>query len=83
MLTVYSNPLELRGVAHKVSKNNKSYYVINCESDDGSPHAFYCPDASALAQGLKKGDMVCVTFDVAYFKGNERLVVTKVVKVDQ
>lgn len=83
MLTVYSNPLELRGVAHKVSKQNKSYYVINCESDDGSPHAFYCPDASALAQGLKKGDMVQVTFSVAYFKGNERLVVSQVAKIDE
>lgn len=83
MLTVYSNPLELRGIAHKVSKNGKPYYVINCESDDGSPHAFYCPDDKAFPPALKKGEMVCVTFDVVYFKGNERLVVSKVVKVDE
>lgn len=78
MLTVKSTPLELRGIANKTSKNDKVYYTINCESADGSPHALYCPNASAFPAGLKKGDMVVVTFDVSYYKGNERLIVTKV-----
>ena len=81
MLTVCSCPLELRGVAHKSSKNGKLYYVINCETMDGTPYAFYCPDSSALNDGLKKGDIVNVTFNVGYYKGNERLVVSLVEKV--
>ena len=55
---------------------------LNCESLDGSPHSLYCPSADALPQGLKKGDIVSVLFDVTYYKGNERLVVRKVEKVD-
>lgn len=81
MLSVKSNPLELRGIANNTSKKGNVYYTINTEAADGSPHAFYCPDAAALPQGLKKGDMVTVTFDVSYYKGNERLVVSKVDKV--
>ena len=78
MLIVTSAPLELRGIANKSSKNGKLYYILNVESSDGSPHALYCPDANALPQGLKKGDMVAVDFLVTYYKGNERLVVNKV-----
>lgn len=81
MLTVNSCPLELRGVAHKTSKSGKLFYTINVESSDGTPHALYCPDASALAQGLSKGDMVTVTFNVSYYMGNERLSVIGVEKV--
>lgn len=75
MLTVNSIPLELRGVAHKTTKQNKTYYIVNCEIADGTAYQFYCPDANALPAGLKKGDMVIVTFEVLYFNGNERLVV--------
>lgn len=75
MLTVNSIPLELRGVAHKTTKQNKVFYQVNCETNDGTAYQFYCPDASALPEGLKKGDMVVVTFEVVYFNGNERLVV--------
>lgn len=75
MLTVKSAPLELRGIANKSSRNGNQYYVLNVESADGSPHALYCPKYEALPQGLKKGDMVEVTFEVSYFKGNEKLVV--------
>lgn len=78
MLTVKSSPLELRGIANKSSRNGNQYYVLNVESSDGSPHALYCPKFEALPQGLKKGEMVQVTFEVSYFKGNERLVVTAV-----
>lgn len=80
MLTVKSAPLELRGVANNTSKKGNVYYTLNVESSDGSPHALYCPDASALPQGLKKGDMVTVDFEVSYYRGNERLIVTKVAK---
>ena len=83
MLTVKSSPLELRGIANKSSRNGNVYYVLNVESADGSPHALYCPNQEALPVGLRKGDMVSVSFEVAYFKGNERLVVAKVEKVDK
>jgi hypothetical protein len=82
MLKVTSAPLELRGIANYTSKKGNLYYTLNCESADGSPHALYCPKAEALPQGLKKGDIVKVTFEVTYFKGNERLVVDKVERVN-
>ena len=72
MLKLYSKPVELRGVAHKTTKAGKLYYVLNVESEDGSPHGLYCPDASVLPQGLKKGDMISVEFDVHYYGTNER-----------
>ena len=81
MLTVKSSPLELRGIANKSSRNGNQYYVLNVESADGSPHALYCPSFEALPQGLKKGDMVEIDFEVSYFKGNERLIVSSVKKV--
>lgn len=81
MLQVKAESLELRGIANKTSNKGNIYYTLNCESSDGSPHALYCPSSDALPQGLKKGDMVTVLFDVTYFKGNERLVVRKVEKV--
>lgn len=82
MLKVTSAPLELRGIANNTSKKGNLYYTLNCESEDGSPYALYCPKVEALPQGLKKGDMVKVTFEVTYFKGNERLVVDKVERVN-
>ena len=78
MLTVKSNPLELRGIVNNTSKNGKAYYTLNVESADGTPHALYCPDFNALPQGLKKGDVVCVTFNVHRYQNQERLVVCKV-----
>lgn len=81
MLRVQSEPLELRGVAHKAAKSGNVYYVLNTETEDGSPCALYCPSSEALPQGLKKGDMVVVTFEVAHYQNSERLVVRKVEKV--
>lgn len=81
MLIVKSLPLELRGIANKSSRNGNQYYVLNVESADGSPHQLYCPKFEAIPQGLKKGDAISVTFEVTYFKGNERLVVFAVEKV--
>lgn len=81
MFKVKTNPMELRGVANKTSAKGKVYYTLNVESSDGTPHALYCPDASALPAGLKRGDSILVEFDVTYYKGNERLIVSKVTRV--
>lgn len=83
MLTVTSSPLELRGIAHKRTKDDKIYYIINAESEDGTPHGLYCPDAKAFPDGLKKGDMIYVTFNVYRYGGNERLVVSSVCKATE
>lgn len=80
MLTVKSNPLELRGIAHKETRNGKQFYQVNCETQDGTPYGFYCPSASAFSPNLKKGDEVCIVFEVAYFQGKERLIVQAVEK---
>ena len=81
MLQVKSNSLELRGIANKTSAKGTVYYTINTESSDGTPYAFYCPNANAFPDGLKKGDKVELTFDVSYFKGQEKLVVAAVRKM--
>lgn len=80
MLTLECKDLELRGIANKTSQNNKVYYILYVENVEGKPYNFYCPDASALPQGLKKGDTVNVSFDLSYYKGQERLTVSKVSK---
>ena len=81
MLTVKSNPLEVRGIANKTTAQGKLYYVLNTETEDGSPEALYCPDASVFPEGLRKGDVVTVDFSVSRYGRNERLVVTSVHKV--
>lgn len=81
MLRVASEPLELRGVASTTAKSGKMYYTVNTEAEDGTPHAFYCPDFNALPQGLSKGDQVRLYFNVRYFQGKERLEVCKMEKV--
>ena len=82
MLTVASEVLELRGIATKETKNGKTYYIINAETDDGTAYQFYCPDFNSLPQGLNKGDKVHIYFNVRYFKGAEKLEVFKVKKVE-
>lgn len=71
--------LELRGIKNSTSSKGNLYYILNCEDHDGSPLQFYCKDASAFPEGLKKGDKVKVEvdFNVRY----KSLVVEKVVKV--
>lgn len=82
MLKVVSNePLELRGVASKTTKNGKSYYVINAEDSDGTAFQLYCPTYEAIPQGLKKGDKVRVHFLVIFFGRDVRLTVEKVERV--
>lgn len=83
MLTVKSCPMELRGIAHKPRKNTgEVYYLVNAETEDGTAYSFYCPNASAFGAGLKKGDMVEITFEVSFYNNKERLIVTKVEAVN-
>lgn len=83
MLIVKSNPVELRGIAHKPKKSTgEVYYIVNAELKDGTPCSFYCPDASAFGTDLKKGNIVEITFRVTYFNNRERLIVEKVEKVN-
>lgn len=78
MLTVKSNTLELRGIANKETKKGNIYYVLNCEGEDGTPYAFYCPSSDAFPEGLKKGCMISVEFEVKRYNGNEQLIVRQV-----
>ena len=80
MLKVKAEGLELRGVATKQSKNGNAYYLINCETEDGTAVQFYCPDYNSIQPGLHKGDMVNITCLVSSYKGNDKLNVTEVVK---
>lgn len=82
MLTVASQPLELRGVGSNTSKKGNMYYTVNTEAEDGTPYSFYCPEYSALPQGLNKGDKVRLYFNVRYFRNQERLEVYKVERVE-
>ena len=80
MVKVKSEKLELRGIANRKSKTEKVYYIVNVESADGTPYGFYCGDAAAFQNGLAKGDMVFITFEVKLYNGSEQLVVVKVEK---
>lgn len=81
MLCMKSLPLELRGVQNRLTKGGKAYYLLNVENEDGMPYQLYCPNSNALPQGLKKGDMVTVTFAYTVFDRQERVYVTQVEKV--
>lgn len=78
MLKVKSNSVELRGIANSTTKKGNLFYILNVETADGTPHQLYCPSADVLPQGLKKGEEIFVTFDVRYYNGKERLVVSGV-----
>ena len=77
MLTLKTNPMELRGIQSQISKKtNNPYYVVFCEDVDScEPFKFICRDFNALPQGLKKGDLVTVTLGYNNYKD---LVVLKV-----
>lgn len=81
MLTVKSNPLELRGIANRQKKDGSVIYLINVEDEEGTAEQLYCPKVEAIQQGLKKGDEIVVEFHVKKFNGAEYLVVNKVEKV--
>lgn len=80
MLKVKSCPVELRGIENKVSEQGKVYYLLYCELDSGKPYKFYIENSSVFPEGLRKGDMVTVTFELSYYKGFERLSVVRVDK---
>lgn len=81
MFKVTCPSLELRGIANKTTKSGKAFYLLNVEDNEGNSYQLYCPDFNSLQQGLNKGDNVSVEFNVHYYQGNERLIVTKVEKV--
>lgn len=79
MLKVTAQALELRGIANATTKKGNNYFTIQAETpDDGTAFSFYCPEVSALPEGLRKGMMVDITFNVKYFQGKERLEVCAV-----
>lgn len=79
-MVLVTEKLELRGVKNVSTKDNKVYYLLNCENiHTGEPCQFYCKDYSVIPQGLKKGDNVEIKVDYnARFKS---LVVKEVKKV--
>lgn len=63
-MELLSEPLELRGVKNTKGKNGNVYYILFCESiKTGEPLQFYCPNASALQDGLSKGDKIDMILD--------------------
>lgn len=81
MFYVKSSPIELRGVENKVKKDGSVYYVLRVEGENGVPYQLYCPKPDALPDGLKKGNMITVTFGYTVYDRSERLFVSKVEKV--
>lgn len=79
MLNLKTDVLELRGLKNETSKKGNVYYVIFAESMEGEPFKFFCKDAKAFPEGLKKGDNVVVTVTYNNFK---ELVAVRVEKVE-
>lgn len=78
-MELLSEKLELRGVKNTKGKNGNVYYVLLCESTKtGEPYQFYCPDANALPDGLKKCDYINLVLD--YNQRYKNLVVKQVEK---
>lgn len=82
MLKLKTDVLELRGISNQLSNKGNVYYILYVENFCGKPYNFYVPNSEAFPEGLKKGDNVIVTFDLSYYKGQERLSVSKVEKAD-
>ena len=78
MLNLKTDVLELRGLVNQTSKKGNVYYVVYCESAQGEPYKFFCRDAKAFAEGLKKGDSVVVTLTYNSFKELQVVAVEKV-----
>ena len=75
-------PVELRGVSNKQTKKGETYYLLNVETADGLPYSVYCPTAEVLPQGLRKGDMIEIDFEVRKYLLDEKLVARVVCKVE-
>lgn len=61
MLKLKTEKMELRGIKNTQSAKGNLYYIIYCETEEGEPQNFYCKDAKALPEGLKKGDKVHIS----------------------
>ena len=84
MITLTAKNLELRGIAHRVNKETGNlYYLLNVEDDEGTPYQFYAKDSSNFEQGLKKGDMVDISFVYLKFGKDERINVFSVRKSNE
>lgn len=81
MLVLKSEPMELRGISNVTSAKGNVYYNVNAERMDGTAYQFYCKDAQAFPQGLKKGDAVEVNFGLTYYKGQPKLEVVNLKKI--
>lgn len=81
MLTVICPSVELRGIISRVTQQKKPYYLLNVEDKEGNPYQLYCPSDSFIEAGLLKGDIVSIAFEVKYYQGNEKLIVSKVERV--
>lgn len=79
-LILVSNKVELRGVANKTSSKGKVYQMLNVEDTQGTPLAFYVPDVSIIPQGLKKGDMLKLTFVCRTYRCNNEFHLRKIEK---
>lgn len=79
MLFLKTEKLELRGVLNQNSKTSGNpYYILNCETAEGTPLQFYGKDYSLLPDGMKKGDNVVLTLGVTNYKGKKDFVISKV-----
>ena len=79
MLELTTKNLELRGLVNTTSKKGNVYYVLHCETIEGAPVKFFCRDAAAFPQSLKKGDIIQIDLVYNNFKDLE---IKKVIKVD-
>ena len=78
-----SHPVELRGIANKVTQSGNIYYTVNLEEADGTPVALYAKNAEGFAPGLRKGDAVVATCEYVKFDRQERLICVGLDKVEQ
>ena len=67
-MVLKTDVLDLRGLENCTSKKGNVYYNVYCETIQGKPVKFYCNDAKAFPEGLKKGDNVVITVEYNSFK---------------
>lgn len=77
-----SHPVELRGIANKVTKSGNIYYNVNLEDADGTPVSLYAKNADGFALGLRKGDTVVATCEYSKYNQDERLICVGLEKVE-
>jgi predicted alternative tryptophan synthase beta-subunit len=82
-MKVVSHPLELRGIANKVTQAGNVYYTVNLEEADGTPVALFAKNADGFAPGLRKGDTVVATCEYVKYDRQERIVCVALDKVEE